>query len=91
MVKVKPKASPTGFCAYLGPSIRGVVQNGTIYEGTKETVIGLLAGQIEQYPRIAKLIIPGDELPEARVKIKTKGNYLFEENRRFVAELQKGV
>lgn len=90
MVKTKLKA-PCGFCAYLGPSIRGVVQNGTIYEGTRETVLSFLSDQIEKYPRIAKLIIPGDELPEAREKIKSKGNYLYEENRRFVAELQKGV
>ena len=92
VTKTRPKAKvPCGLCAYLGPSIRGVVQNGTIYEGSRETVLEQLSGQIEQYPRIAKLIIPGEELPDARVKIKNKGNYLYEENRRFVAELQKGV
>ena len=90
MVKAKTKAE-CEFCAYIGPSVRGVVQNGTIYEGTRNSVLNALAAQINKYPRIAKLIIPGDELPEARVKIKTKGNYLFEENRKFVAELQKGV
>jgi len=90
MVKPKPKAK-LGFCAYLGPTIRGVVQNGTIYEGTLESVLLLLAPQIEKYPRIAKLVISGDDLPEARQKIKTKGNYLYEENRLFMAELQKGV
>ncbi len=88
---VTTKKAPCGFCVYLGPSIRGVVQNGTIYDGTIETVLQLLAPAIEQYPRIGKLIVSGDDLPVAREKIKVKGNYLFEENRRFVAELQKGV
>ena len=88
---VKPKKAPCGFCAYLGPSIRGVVQNGTIYEGTLQSVLQFLAPAIEKYPRIGKLIVSGDDLPVAREKIKTKGNYLYEENRRFVAELQKGV
>ncbi len=80
-----------GFCVYLGPSIRGIVQQGTIYEGNLETVKRQLAPAIERYPRIAALISTGDELAENRVRIKNKGNYLFEEYRRFIAELQKGV
>jgi len=83
------KKQPCGFCVYLGPSIRGVVQNGTIYEGSLETVKNKLAEAIERYPRIASLISTGDELAENRVRIKNKGNYLYEENRRFIAELQK--
>ena len=85
------KKQNSGFCAYLGPTIRGVVQQGTIYEGSLDDVKRRLAYAIEKYPRIAALISTGDELAENRVKIKTKGNYLYEENRRFVAELQKGV
>ena len=82
---------PCGFCVYLGPSIRGVVQQGTIYEGSLEEVKLRLAPAIERYPRIAALISTGDELAENRVRLRNKGNYLYEENRRFVAELQKGV
>lgn len=85
------KKQPCGFCVYLGPSIRGIVQHGTIYEGSLEDVKRQLAYAIEKYPRIAALISTGDELAENRVRIKNKGNYLYEENRRFVAELQKGV
>ena len=85
------KKQPCGFCVYLGPTIRGVVQNGTIYEGSLEAVKNQLAAAIEKYPRITALISSGDELAENRVRVKTKGNYLYEENRRFVAELQKGV
>ncbi len=79
------------FCAYIGPSIRGVVQNGTIYEGTPDAVKLRLADAIDKYPRIADLIVRGDQLANARVMIRTKGNYLYEVNRRFVAELKKGV
>ena len=88
---VKQKPGKAGFCAYLGPSIRGVVQNGTIYDGTPESVRLQLAPAIAKYPRIEKLIIAGDELPQAREMLKTKGNWLFEENRKFVYELLKGV
>ena len=55
-----------------------------------ETVKRQLAPAIEKYPRIAALISTGDELAENRVRIKNKGNYLFEEYRKFIAEL-KGV
>ena len=84
------RKSDSPFCAYLGPSIRGVVQNGSIYEGTKAEVVLKLHDAIEKYPRIEKLIIPHDALAESRPKVRTKGNYLYEENRRFVAELSKG-
>lgn len=79
------------FCVYLGPSIRGVVQNGTIYSGTKEEILEFLAPAIEKYPRIADLICPGTDLPRNRILIRTKGNYLYETRRRFIAELKKGV
>lgn len=68
-----------------------MVQNGTIYDGTKDAIVQQLADAIEKYPSIEKLIIPGEDLPNARQMIRTKGNYLFETNRKFVAELQKGV
>ena len=83
--------APGDVCAYLGPTIRGVIQRGTIYEGTLETVLERLAPAVAKYPRIEKLIVSGDDLPVARQRVKTKGNYLYEEYRRFVAELQKGV
>jgi len=79
------------FCAYLGPNIRGLMQNGTIYDGDRDHVLELLADAIKKYPRIAKLIVPGETLAEDRVKLKTKGNMLYEENRRLTAELKKEV
>ncbi len=82
---------PCTFCAYIGPSIRGVVQNGTIYSGTKEEILEFLAPAIEKYPRIADLVISGDELPQSRIMIRTKGNYLYETRRKFIAELRKGA
>lgn len=84
------KKNQSGFCAYLGPTIRGVVQNGTIYEGGLDEVLALLAPAIERYPLIAKLISAGDDLPANRERIKTKGTYLYDVNRRFIAILQKG-
>ena len=66
-----------GFFVYLGPSIRGVIQTATIFTGTREEVEEFLAGPIERYPRIKRLLVPGDTLAEDRIKVKTPGNGLY--------------
>lgn len=67
---------PVSFCVYIGPSIRGVIQSGTIYGKTlKETKV-FLATAIEKYPLIAKLISTDKTFAEDRIKVKTAGNLL---------------
>ena len=77
------------FFVYLGPSIRGVIQKATIFEGTRSEVEAFLASAIEKYPRINNLLVSGDTLPQDRSKVNTPGNYLYEEYRRLVSELKK--
>jgi hypothetical protein len=67
---------------YIGPTVNGVITYGTIFGTGKAQTIRELGGAIEQYPRIAALIVPGGELPEARVKVSTPGNYLYEAYRK---------
>lgn len=80
----KSKKSPqsatdtnSGFCAYIGPTIIGVIQNGTIYNGTKSEVIKRLATVINKYPLVQTLIVSGDTLPEDRLKVNQPGNILY--------------
>lgn len=76
--KAKPVGETSGFCAYIGPSIRGVIQHGTIYEGLKQDAIkrATLCRAVQMFPMIADLIVPGEMLSDARRKIKTRGNLL---------------
>ena len=76
------------FYAYIGPGIRGVIQRNTLYTGTRAEIENELSAQISKYPRIKALIVGGSVLAESRVKIRMPGNYLFEEQRKFVAELK---
>lgn len=62
---------------YIGPSILGVIQSGTVYPGAKEEVKAQLAGVVERYPLVEKLIVSDITLPEDRIKAKTPGNYLY--------------
>lgn len=76
--KSKETAGDAGsFCVYLGPNIRGVIQSGTVYSGTKEKALASLSTAAVEYPLIAKLIVPGETLAEDRVKVKQAGNLLY--------------
>ena len=65
------------FCVYLGPTIVGVIQYGTIYMGSKEQALKTAAAAIEKYP----LIVTSKTLAQDRIKIKTPGNLLYETRR----------
>lgn len=76
------------FYAYIGPSIRGVIQRNTLYTGTRAEIEEFLARDIEKYPRIKNLIVGSSTLATDINKVRTPGNYLHEEYRRFVVELK---
>lgn len=71
------EAKNNGFCVYLGPTILGVIQNGTIYEGDKSDVVKQIASVIKEYPLVQTLIVSGKTLPEDRIKVNQPGNILY--------------
>lgn len=72
----KKTAAKIGVFIYLGPSIRGVIQNGSIYRGTRESVLSSIAFAIEKYPKIERLIVADNEIVSAKQKIAVGGNSL---------------
>ncbi len=74
--KAKAAENPVSFCVYIGPSIRGVIQNSTIYEGSREKTEKRLAEAIKKFPLIAKLISTDKTFAEDRIRVKTAGNLL---------------
>ena len=76
-------AVPAAGCfVYIGPSILGAIQYGTVYTGTYEQVCKQLAGVIARYPNVEPLIIASDKLASARIEVKTPGTLLYEQFRR---------
>lgn len=75
----KQTPEKSGVCAYIGPTILGVIQRGTIYSGSKEQVLKKfeVARAIGKYPAIADLMVTMDELVTARIKVKTPGESLY--------------
>lgn len=72
---------------YIGPSIKGVIQKGTIYPGSRQEVLAALDRAIQKYPRIRNLIVSGETLAADRISVKTPGTRLSTEYKKLVAEL----
>lgn len=77
----KDRAGAVGadFCVYIGPTILGVIQSGTVYQGSREQVLARaeMAEALAKYPLIAGLLVEGSRLPEARLKVRAPGNLLY--------------
>ena len=76
------------FCVYLGPSIRGVIQKGTIYPGSRREVVESIDSAIQKYPRIRNLLVSGETLVTDRIQVKTPGTRLFTEYKKLAAEVK---
>ena len=76
VVEETPATEPIGSCVYLGPTILGVIQKGTIFSKPKEEVIKDIIG-LDKYPLIASLIVSTDTLAEDRIKVKQPDNLLY--------------
>ena len=83
--KEAPKQEAS-FYVYLGPSIQGVIQKGTVYSAAE--VEQLTASAIERFPRIKALIVSGDTLSEDRINVTKPGTRLYAEYKKLVSELK---
>ena len=75
--KSRAGTRPSGFYIYIGPNIKKHIQTGTIYRGTRANALKQAAEAIKAYPLVKTLIVSGDALPEARLKVKAPGNALY--------------
>lgn len=71
------KKNESGFYIYIGPNIKGLIQTGTIYRGSRTHALRMAATAVKSHPKVKSLIVAGDVLPEARLKVKTPGNALY--------------
>ena len=60
---------------YIGPNLPKVMlQCNKIFEGTKEEVNKELAGVLEKFSLVEKMLVPIGELAEKKDKVRTAGN-----------------
>ncbi|WP_050697998.1 hypothetical protein [Anaeromassilibacillus senegalensis] len=79
----------SGFCCYIGPTIIGVIQSGTIYPKSKAEVLKDLESEVKKHPLIASLVVGGETLATDRIKVKTPGNLLFVNYRKLASGKNK--
>ena len=82
----KSDSKADGFYCYIGPSITGLIQRGDICRGTRKKALAKWDEAIKKYPLIKTLIVSGDKLPEARLKVKKPGNALYKNYQRILGK-----
>lgn len=80
--KKSAEEKPGGFLVYIGPSILGVIQSGTIFAGDNNATA---EAAVQKFPLVKALLVPGDRLAVDRIKVKTPGNSLYENYRKLAA------
>lgn len=76
-IKDTGEKSASGFYFYIGPNLKGLLQTGTLFRGTRAEALKAAAAAIEKHPAVKTLIVSGDALPELRRKVRTPGNALY--------------
>lgn len=81
---VKPKPIPQEedagvFSIYIGPSLRGGITKGQIFKMNKKAALASIASLVEKHPLIADLLVDGNDLPAAKVRL-AQSNSLMHRN-----------
>lgn len=65
----EPIPEEKGVWIYIGPNVRGIATNGSIYFGTKSSVLEKLPTGWKKYPQIERLIVSDAAVARAREQI----------------------
>lgn len=87
--KAKQAVQEPTYCLYVGPTIRGVVQQDTVLSGAKSDVLERLKYAVSAHPIIAQLVLESGTIADGRNKLKTPGNALYAAYRRLVSDVAK--
>ncbi len=75
--KEKEGDKETVTLAYIGPSLpAGLLKTNKILIGTPEEIKKELAGVLEKYPLVEKMLVPVEKLAEKKSRAATAGNIL---------------
>lgn len=86
---VQRKDAGSGFFVYIGPTLRGVIEHGRVFFGSREDADRAAARACAHEPLIRQLIVPGETLAEDRLKVKTPGTALYEFNKRVAGTVRR--
>lgn len=84
-VKQDPKPDP-GCRVYIGPTVRGRVQYGAVFS-SDQMAREALSIELKACPALAGLLVSMEELPGARLEVKTPGTARYV----YAAQVQKDL
>lgn len=87
--KTQKQAAPNDFCAYIGPTVRGFVQQGTIFPDSKDKVLDRMVSVCKRYPEFSFFVIQGQDLADARKAIKKPGTLLYAKNSAMLSRMKE--
>ena len=90
-VKAQVAEEKSAHCAYIGPSVRGLIQTGTIYNTDKTTALlrSDVGRAVKRYPMVKDLIVPGNTLATARKSIKNPGTLLHHRYEQMISAIKE--
>lgn len=76
---------------YIGPNIRGYWHTGQVFRGEREDILKEYAQLVELHPLVKNLLIPGESLAVARLKVKEPGTAHYANYQKLSRELLEGA
>ncbi len=58
---------------YMGPNIKGYLHTSQVFRGERENLLKEYAQLVEAHPLVKNLLVPGESLAVARLKVKEPG------------------
>ena len=76
---------------YIGPNIRGYWHTGQVFRGEREDILKKYAQLVELHPLVKNLLVPGESLAVARLKVKEPGTAHYANYQKLFRELLEGA
>ena len=88
--KTQKQEAPPDFCAYIGPTLSGIVQSGTLFSCSRTDLLDRMSAVSEKYPEFSYLVVQGKDLADARKTINQSGTLLYTKYAVMLARLKEG-
>ena len=76
---------------YIGPNIRGYWHTGQVFRGERADILKEYAQLVELHPLVKNLLVPGESLAVARLKVKEPGTAHYANYQKLSQELLEGA
>ena len=76
---------------YIGPNIRGYWHTGQVFRGERADILKEYAQLVELHPLVKNLLVPGESLAVARLKVKEPGTAHYANYQKLSRELLEGA